>query len=97
MFRKPSPEDLKLKEQINAVLDSMSTFDPETPQYYKLSKRLAELNELKKSNKDAGRIDSNTALLVAGNLLGIRTCTRCNLEGFDASHEGQVTVTTTSS
>lgn len=71
MFRKPSPEDLKLKEQINAVLDSMSTFDPETPQYYKLSKRLAELNELKKSNKDAGRIDSNTALLVAGNLLGI--------------------------
>ena len=71
MFRKPSPEDLKLTEQINIVLDQMSTFDPETPQYYKLSKRLSELHELRKSNKLAFRISPDVALSSAASILGI--------------------------
>ena len=46
MFRKPSPEDLKLKEQINAIYDHMSSIEPDSPQYYKLTKRLTELTDL---------------------------------------------------
>lgn len=71
MIRKPSPEDLKLNEQINAVLDSMSTVDPESSQYEQLCKRLSELNELRKSNKRTHRISPDVAISSGASILGI--------------------------
>lgn len=71
MLRKPSPEDLKLREQINHVLDTMSTVEPESTQYQELCKRLSELTELQKSNRPFSRVSPDVVISSAASLGGI--------------------------
>lgn len=71
MLKKPKPEDLKLNNEINAVLDSMSVYGPDTPEYPKFIAHLRELNELRQNKKSARRVSPDTVALVLGNLGGI--------------------------
>ena len=71
MLRKPKPEDLKLDNEINAVLDSMSVFGPDSPEYPHLIAHLDALNSLRHSKKTARRVSPDQMALVAGNLAGI--------------------------
>ena len=71
MLKKPTPEDLKLNNEINAVLDSMSVYGPDSPEYAKLMGHLKELNELQHGRKTARKVSPDQMALVIGNLAGI--------------------------
>lgn len=71
MLKKPKPEDLKLNNEINAVLNSMSVYGPDDPQYAKLMGHLKALNELQHSRKTARKVSPDQMALVIGNLAGV--------------------------
>lgn len=71
MLRKPKPEDLKLTNAINDVLDRMATVGPDTPEYPKLIVYLARLTEMKQNQKTARRVSPDQIALVLGNFAGI--------------------------
>ena len=71
MLRKPKPEDLKLNNEINAVLDSMSVYGPDSPEYPKLLEHLEKLQELRKARRASWKPSPDQLLLTAGNLLSV--------------------------
>lgn len=59
-----------LDELIQMLEKEMSVTDPESEGYKELLERYERLTKLRRSEAE-GRIDPNTALMVAGNLAGI--------------------------
>jgi hypothetical protein len=71
MLNKQKPEDLKLKNEINAVLDNMSTYGVDSPEYPRFIEHLNALNELKQNQKSARRVSPDQMALILGNLAGV--------------------------
>ena len=71
MLRKPKPEELKLKNEINAVLDSMSTFGPDSPEYPALLTHLERLKELQKAQRAAWKPSPDQVLTTAGSFASV--------------------------
>ena len=71
MLKKPRPEVLKLNNEINAVLESMSLYGPDSPEYAEFIRHLNALNELKQKQKAAWRPSPDQMALVIGNFAGI--------------------------
>lgn len=67
--RKPKIESTRLEPVINRVIAEMEEYGPLSPEYPALMKKLKKLYELK--SKDKSRIDPNTVILGAINILGI--------------------------
>lgn len=65
----PKKED-KIQDAIDAILDSMNVYGPDSQEYPQLVEQLEKLTALKQKRK-WWKFDPNTVLLVAGNLLGI--------------------------
>lgn len=68
-MKKPS----KLSEEIGRLEDLISDLDPVDKEYKTVSKRLAELSDIRNKNEPSSRfeVDGNTITLVAANILGI--------------------------
>ena len=64
-----SRKEDQLNLAIQSVMERMAAYGPEAEEYPMLVEHLEKLTALKQ--KKRWRIDPNTALLVAGNLLGI--------------------------
>lgn len=71
MLKKPKPEALKLNNEINAVLDSMSIYGPDSPEYAEHIRHLNALSDLKQKQKNAWKPSPDQIALVAGNFAGI--------------------------
>lgn len=71
MLKKPKPEDLKLNNEINSVLDTMSIYGPDSPEYPKLLDHLNSLKSLQKANRAAWKPSGDQMALVLGNFAGI--------------------------
>ncbi len=65
-----SKKDDDLDNAIQAVLDSMNVYGPDSEEYPKLVTMLEQLVALKQK-KRWWKVDPNTLLLVLGNLFGI--------------------------
>lgn len=69
--KKPTDNDRStLGPVMDRILDEMEAFGPDSPEYPALLSNLERIVNLRAS-KDNRRIDPNTILIVAGNLLGI--------------------------
>jgi len=72
MFRDRKTTTSIFDDLITRVLVEMITKSPDTEEYATNLKHLEKLNELKTAeNPRRSKLDSNTILLVAGNLIGI--------------------------
>jgi hydroxymethylpyrimidine/phosphomethylpyrimidine kinase len=71
MLRKPKPEDLKLTNEINAVLDSMSIYGPDAPEYPALLSHLDKLKDLQRANRAAWKPSADQVLITTGTFASV--------------------------
>ena len=69
MFKRPQKEQSKIQQEMEVLQDELDAYDVSSKEYADVLKQLELLYELDKKVKVS--IDPNTALVVAGNLLGI--------------------------
>jgi hypothetical protein len=70
MFKRtPDPQDEPLEEAIDSVLQDMKGYHAESEEYAKCVNQLDKLYKLKPEKRE--RVKPDTALTVAGNLVGI--------------------------
>jgi len=67
--RKPKIVVIKLDEVMDRLLRDMDNYGPDSKEYPKMMKQLQKV--VKMRQQETRKIDRNTMLLVAGNLLGI--------------------------
>ena len=71
MLRKPKPEDLKLNNEINAVLDSMSIYGPDAPEYPALLTHLEKLQDLQKARRAHWKPSADQVLITGGSFASV--------------------------
>lgn len=64
-------EKSQIDVQIEAVLTSMTVYTPDSPEYKKLLKHLAQLQKLNANERVKKAVSPDTKWLVLGNLAGI--------------------------
>lgn len=73
MLRTPKPEELKLNNEINAVLDCMSTYGPDSPEYPTFLNHLNNLRELQKAYRAPWKPSGDQLAQVIGTFAGVVT------------------------
>lgn len=70
MFESNSVKKTDLDKAIDSVFQEMETVNADSEEYSKMVQQLETLYKIRSSTKD-NRVDVNTVVTVAGNLLGI--------------------------
>lgn len=70
MFESNSVKKTDLDKAIDSVFQEMETINADSEEYSKMVQQLETLYKIRSSTKD-NRVDVNTVVTVAGNLLGI--------------------------
>lgn len=79
MFAKKAREKTELDKAIDDALAKLD--DPTTDDYAKITKQLTKLYAMKEAEKPTPRVNSDTLLMVAGNLAGILV-----IVGYEHAH-----------
>lgn len=70
-FRKPKPEPTALETVLENAISELAGHDPDSDEYAKILKQIETIHGMTTSDKKKPSIDPNTALVVAGNLVGV--------------------------
>jgi hypothetical protein len=71
LFNKKTETDLRLENEINALLAQMKTNTVGSDEYTAAMEALSKLMELKESKNLSRRISPDTLAIVVGNLIGV--------------------------
>lgn len=70
LFTRPNSNEANLQDEINSILETMASEEPNTPKYTMEAENLEKVCQAK-SYEHNSKVDVNTVISVAGSLVGI--------------------------